>query len=230
MQHNKKNVLVVAAHPDDEVLGCGGTLAKHAAYGDDVFVLILGDGVTSRGVVDSEVDELTMERRHNARQAAKTLRIQGPEFQSYPDNQMDSVALLDIVKDIEAMIDRVAPEIVYTHNASDVNIDHRVVHDAVITAVRPQPGQCVKKLLFFEVPSSTEWRPGKSMAAFSPDFFVDISEFVEQKLKALSCYQNEMREFPHPRSVEACLHLTKWRGATVGVQAAEAFEVGRIIE
>ncbi|NNJ91448.1 MAG: PIG-L family deacetylase, partial [Gammaproteobacteria bacterium] len=161
---------------------------------------------------------------------AKTLGIRAPEFHSYPDNRMDSVDLLDIVKNIEAMIDRVVPEIVYTHHASDVNIDHRIVHDAVITAVRPQPQHCVKKLLFFEVPSSTEWRPGKSMATFSPDYFVDISESVEHKLQALSCYEDEMREFPHPRSLEACLHLLKWRGATVGVQAAEAFEVGRIIE
>ncbi|NNJ90786.1 MAG: PIG-L family deacetylase, partial [Gammaproteobacteria bacterium] len=218
MQHSKINVLVVAAHPDDEVLGCGGTLAKHAANGDDVFVLILGDGVTSRPILESEVDEQTMGRRNKARQAAKTLGIRAPEFHSYPDNRMDSVDLLDIVKHIEAMIHRVMPEIVYTHHASDVNIDHRVVHDAVITAVRPQPGHCVKKLLFFEVLSSTEWRPGKSMATFSPDYFVDISESVEHKLQAVSCYEDEMREFPHPRSLEACLHLLKWRGATVGVQ------------
>lgn len=230
MQDTKKNVLVVAAHPDDEVLGCGGALAKHAANGDDVFVLILGDGVTSRDINESEVDKQTLERRDNAKLAAKILGLQKPEYHSYPDNRMDSVDLLDIVKEIEAMIDRVIPEIVYTHHASDVNIDHRIVHDAVVTATRPQPGQCVKKLLFFEVPSSTEWRPAKSLSPFAPDYFVDITEYVEHKLKALSCYENEMRDYPHPRSVDACLHLIKWRGATVGVEAAEAFEVGRIIE
>jgi N-acetylglucosamine malate deacetylase 1 len=135
--------------------------------------------------------------------------------------------LLDVVKKIEAFIQRYQPSTVFTHHAGDVNIDHQVVHHAVVTACRPLPGHSVKELLFFEVPSSTEWRPTSSAEPFIPNWFVDISTTLAKKLQALEGYGSELRAFPHPRSLKAVSALATWRGATVGVEAAEAFVLGR---
>jgi LmbE family N-acetylglucosaminyl deacetylase len=221
------SVLVVAAHPDDEVLGCGATMARHRAEGARVTVLVLADGVGARDPAD-RAKELAA-RQAAARRACGELGVTDLSLLAYPDNRMDQVALLDIVQDIEKIVRECQPDIVYTHHAGDVNIDHRRVHDAVAAACRPLPGFCVRQLLFFETPSSTEWRPAASFPPFAPDWFVDVSDYLPQKLAALAAYGDEMRAFPHPRSAEAVTHLAGWRGATVGVAAAEAFELGRAI-
>jgi N-acetylglucosamine malate deacetylase 1 len=225
MSHS--SVLVVAAHPDDEVLGCGGTIARHCAAGDRVAVLILADGVTSRGnIAPADLKE----RQSAARNANAILGVQDVTLLAYPDNRMDEVVLLDVVKDVEQLIARCQPDTIYTHHAGDVNIDHRRVHDAVIAACRPQPGHSVRRLLFCETPSSTEWRPPASQPVFAPNWYVDISLTLQIKLQALATYQAELREFPHPRSLQGVKHLAGWRGACVGVVAAEAFELGRLID
>lgn len=221
------SVLVVAAHPDDEVLGCGATMARHRAEGARVTVLLMADGVGARESAD-RARELAV-RQGAARRACHELGVTDLTLLAYPDNRMDEVALLDIVQDIEKVIRACQPDVVYTHHSGDVNIDHRRVHDAVVAACRPQPGFCVRQLLFFETPSSTEWRPQSSAPAFAPDWFVDVSGYMPQKLAALAAYADEMRPFPHPRSAEAVSHLAGWRGATVGVVAAEAYELGRAI-
>lgn len=229
---SKEMILVVAAHPDDEVLGCGGTIAWHTNQGDNVIVLILADGVGSRqelGEQKKNTSEIE-ERQLNAKNANKILGVKELILLSYQDNQMDSVSLLDVVQEIEHVIDVHNPNIIYTHNSSDVNIDHRVVHDAVIAACRPQPGNNIQQLLFFEIPSSTEWRPPASRAMFSPNWYTDISDTLSIKLEALSTYEAELREFPHPRSLAAVEHLARWRGASIGLHAAEAFELGRFIK
>lgn len=222
-----KQVLVVAAHPDDEVLGCGGTIARHCADGDTVSVLILAQGVVSRGVADqqAQLDRL----QTAARLANDILGVQRLELDQFPDNEMDSVTLLSITRRIEAAVAAVCPEVVYTHHAGDVNIDHRRIHQAVVTACRPLPGHRVQQLLFFEVASSTEWQPPGSAPAFLPNYFVDISTTLQTKLAALQAYECEMRAFPHARSIEAVRHLACWRGASVGRGAAEAFMLGRQI-
>jgi LmbE family N-acetylglucosaminyl deacetylase len=228
----KKKVLVVAAHPDDEVLGCGGTIARHATLGDEVHIVILAEGVTSRDRKRdraSRLDELS-ELARAANTARDVLRATSTNLHSYPDNRMDSVDLLDIVKDVEAYIAKHSPEIIYTHHAGDVNIDHRRVHDAVITACRPLPASPVKTLLFFEIPSSTECQVAGSAPYFLPNWFIDITETLHLKLKALEVYKSEMREWPHPRSITTVEYLSRWRGSTAGVQAAEAFVLGRNIE
>lgn len=225
------HILVIAAHPDDEVLGCGGTIARHHQMGDTVSVLMFTDGVGSRSNAPQPgASEGLAERRACAERASTILGVAHLEMLSYPDNAMDTVPLLEIVKAIEAALDRAQPNIVYTHHASDVNIDHRRVHDASIAACRPQPGHVVEQLLFFETPSSTEWRPPASMSCFAPNWFVDISDTFSAKLDALRAYAPELREFPHPRSLEAVEHLARWRGASVGLAAAEAFELGRNIQ
>lgn len=222
---NSRSVLVIASHPDDEVLGCGGTIARHCAEGDSVAVLFMADGVASRS--PEMLGQAAARRRCAAETACSLLGTTDITFLPYPDNQLDQVPLLELAQEIEKAVGRLRPEIVYTHHSGDVNIDHRRTHDAVITACRPQPGFPVRRLLFFEVASSTEWRPPNSLPPFAPQWFNDVSGFLALKLKALEVYADEMRAYPHPRSVEAVEHLARWRGATVGVDAAEAFELGR---
>lgn len=223
--------LVIAAHPDDEVLGCGATMARLAAEGWDVHVLIVAEGATSRSAMrNPAMHELELSDLAKCAEAANhILGSASLKLHSLPDNRMDGVDLLDIVKVVEAEIDRHKPRLVLTHHAGDVNIDHRVLHDAVIAACRPQPRHSVKNLLFFEVPSSTEWRPAASGMYFAPNYFYDVTDYMAQKLEALRAYGPEMRSFPHPRSIEAAEHLARWRGATVGCSAAEAFMLGRSV-
>lgn len=222
-----KTVLVVAAHPDDEVVGCGGSIARWSQAGCRVHVLLLADGETSRATESVDVSpELLKHRQQAARQAAAILGCE-VESLAMPDNRMDELALLDVVKPIETAIGRLQPCTVLTHHVGDVNIDHRVVHEAVLAACRPQPGHPVHELLFFELPSSTEWRPPGSAQPFQPNLFIDITSTLATKLKALEAYANELREFPHPRSMRAVEALARWRGATAGVDAAEAFILGR---
>ena len=222
-----KLLLVVAAHPDDEVLGCGGTIARLAQKKVVITALFLADGVAAReNAAPPELER----RQAAANQAAQCLGIQSVIFGNFPDNRLDSVDLLDIVKPIEQAIAQYQPDLVLTHHAGDVNIDHQRVHQAVVTACRSQPGHCVKTLLFFEVPSSTEWQTPGSAPPFLPNWFVDISATLPSKLKALSAYSEELRSFPHPRSLQAVEGLARWRGATVGVEAAEAFILGRCIQ
>ena len=219
------SILVVAAHPDDEVLGCGGYIANQVKSGDEVLVTFLSDGVTSRqgnlGLQEIEA------RRHAASLAAKVLGLSDVSFGDFPDNKLDSVPLLEVIKRIEAVIKRVQPSIVITHFGGDLNIDHRIVNQAVLTACRPTVDQVVKQIMFFEVSSSTEWQVPTEGEAFVPNWFEDISQTLELKVKALLMYEHELREWPHPRSVKAIEHLAHWRGASCGVDAAEAFVLGR---
>lgn len=219
--------LIIAAHPDDEVLGCGGTIAKLADQGAMVHVAFLADGVFSRaGDMVAQQEELRV-RRAAAQKACGILGVKSVFFGEFPDNRMDTVALLDITKTVEGLIAEHKPEMIYTHHAGDVNIDHRRVHEAVVTACRPQCDNPVKTLLCFEVPSSTEWQLPGSAPVFAPNWFVDISDTLDRKLAALEAYAAELRAWPHPRSCQGVEYLARWRGATVGVDAAEAFMLGR---
>lgn len=222
-------ILVVAAHPDDEVLGCGGTIAKHAAQGHAVHIAFLADGVSSRSK-DHTVETVALNRRRqSAQEACKVLGAQPPLFGDFPDNQLDTIPLLQITQTIEQWIEQLKPTTVFTHHSGDVNIDHQRIHQAVITACRPQKVCPVRTILFFEVPSSTEWQIPESAPHFSPNWFEDISGTFEKKKLALQCYAQELRQWPHPRSIEGVEALARWRGATVGADAGEAFMLGRKI-
>lgn len=229
-----RRIAVVVAHPDDEVLGCGGTLKRHTLEGDEVHTVILADGESSRSLgdmplSDSEIESQIVNRRAAAREVATILGVHQAHFHDFPDNALDTRALLDVIRVVEAHIQQIAPEIVYTHHAGDVNVDHRLVHQAVITACRPVPNHSVRRLLFFETASSTEWQPAHSAQNFLPNWFVDIGATLEHKIAALKCYADEMRVWPHARSYEAIEHLARWRGAMIGCAAAEAFVLGREI-
>jgi LmbE family N-acetylglucosaminyl deacetylase len=225
------NIVVLAGHSDDEVLGVGGTIARHSEMGDKVHVVVAAEGITSRDPArdlklrKTELDQL----RKTTERAAKDLRVSEVRFLGFSDNRCDSVDRLEIVKKVEKIIAELRPEIVYVHHGGDVNIDHRRLHEAAFTACRPQPGQPVTRLLSFETASSTEWAPPGSLPSFQPTVFVDIAQFWEQKLAALKTYHREMRPWPHARSIEAVQHLAKWRGASVGLEMAEAFVLMREI-
>lgn len=228
----KAPVLVVVAHPDDEVLGCGGTIARHAAAGRPVHILILAEGATARDAMRrvGKARQAVAELRRAARAAARALGAEPPRFAGLPDNRMDTLALLDVVKPIEAAVERLRPAIVYTHHGGDLNVDHRIAHAAVLTACRPLPGASVRRILAFETLSSSEWAATAQHQAFQPSHFVDIEATLAAKARALECYVSEMRPFPHARSHEAVMALARWRGASVGLAAAEAFVVVRQVE
>lgn len=218
--------LVMVAHPDDEVLGAGGTIARLARSGSTVNIAFLADGVGARGGDQSAVKR----RIEAARKAASLMGARAPQFLGFPDNRLDQLELLDITQAIEKVIVEVKPDTVYTHHAGDLNIDHAVCHRAVLTACRPLPGATVRRIYAMEVASSTEWAGPSAHSAFLPSRFVDIVAVQAIKRAALEAYAEEMRPFPHPRSLDAVDALAKWRGATAGLTSAEAFMVVREIE
>ncbi len=230
MNGTSERVLVVAAHPDDEVLGCGATMARHAAEGDQVHVVFLAEGgAGSRlDVDDAEARAGNLSAIQAATQGAvKALGARPPVFLEFPDNRMDSLPLLHIVQRLEGVIAEVAPTVVYTHHAGDLNVDHRVAHQAVVTACRPQPGATIRAIYAFEVLSSTEWASSAVDTSFRPLRTVNVRDYMDAKRKALSHYQSEMRPFPHARSAEAVEALARLRGAQAGFEAGEAFMVIR---
>ena len=224
-----KTILVVAAHPDDEVLGCGGTIARLVKEGFEAYTLILGEGVTSRYDVRSgqkQEGEIT-ELKRQAKEANKILGVKDVFFSDFPDNRFDTVPFLDIVKTVEKIKNEIKPDIIFTHYEKDLNIDHQITYKAVITATRPLKGERVKEVYSFEVPSSTEWSYPLS---FSPDMFFDISKTIDIKLKALEKYKTELREFPHPRSLKSVKLTANLWGVKLGLDYAEAFECVRVVK
>jgi N-acetylglucosamine malate deacetylase 1 len=221
-----KKILVVAAHPDDEALGCGGAIARHVDEGDEVHVVFMADGVTSRKKL---AEDGLRERNKAAYESCEILGAQSPQFLGFPDNKMDTVALLDVVQELEKIMDKIQPSIIYTHHDEDLNVDHRITHQAVLTACRPQPENYVNEIYSFEVLSSTEWVAPSAKNTFIPNRFVDISNVIERKIKALNAYAEEMRDYPHSRSIETVELLAKYRGSTMGMKAAESFKIERIL-
>lgn len=212
-----ERVLVVAAHADDETLGCGGTMARHSDSGDSVDVMFLADGVTGR------IDNKFENRHAPALKACSVLGVNEPVFFDYPDQKLDTLSFLQIVQTIEQVIERIRPTIIYTHHGGDLNLDHRIVHQAVMTALRPMPSSLYKAVYAFEVSSSTEWSSSAIGEPFRPDHFVCIESTLDRKIEALHAYDQEMRNFPHSRSYEAVRALAVVRGSSVGFSSAEGF-------
>jgi LmbE family N-acetylglucosaminyl deacetylase len=223
-------VLVIAAHPDDEVLGCGGTAARLVREGHAVHFAIMGEGITSRHSQRDDADADQLVRLHRqAHAAAAKVGVKNVVLHSLPDNRLDTVPLLEVVKLVEDLVGRIEPEIIYTHHAGDLNVDHGVIHRAVLTATRPLAGQTVREIYAFEVPSSTEWAFQRIEPSFRPNMFVDVTGTLEAKIAAMECYESEARKFPHPRSPEALRAIAMRWGSVVGCGAAEAFELVRSV-
>lgn len=221
-----KRILVVMAHPDDEVLGCGGTIKKFTQAGRQVDILIMSSGVFGRRTATREELE---QRLKSAGQVQAFLGASSLKVLDYPDNQFDTVPLWRVVQDIEQSIASLKPDLIITHSTADLNQDHEVVHKAVMVAARPVPGQTVKAVWQGEILSTTGWYGRSSAHAFEPDVFVDISQTLEAKLQAMELYKAELREFPHARSLKSIEALAVSRGASVGLAAAEAFMSSRLI-
>jgi len=211
----EQTVLVVGAHPDDEVLGAGGTIAAHADLGDEVHVLIVTEGATAQ----YEDERLVDQKKSEAKASARRLGVTDVHFGDLPDMRLDEVPHAEVNAVIEGTIDSIEPDIVYTHAKTDANRDHDEVYDSTVVATRPQSG--VSRVLAYEVPSSTDW--SGSDVNFAPSVYVDIGEHLEKKIEAFAEYESEIRDFPHPRSTEAIRSLAKVRGVAAGFDAAEAF-------
>lgn len=222
------NILVVAAHPDDEVLGCGGTIARLAQENHNIYIAILGEGITSRYLQREQADKsLVGALKEKSQRVAKLLGAKEVFTFDLPDNRFDTAPLLDIVKLIEKLIERLHPQVIYTHHGGDLNIDHRLVFQATLTATRPLSGCEVRSIYTFEVASSTEWALGKLSPVFQPNVFVDIHLTLDIKLQAMALYESEARAFPHPRSPAALRAIARRWGSVAGFEAAEPFELIR---
>ncbi len=223
-------VLVIAAHPDDEILGCGGTVARLVQEGHEVHFAILGEGVTSRHSQRADADANQLANLHRqAHAAAAKVGVKNVILHQMPDNRLDAAPLLEVVKVAESLVDGLRPEVIYTHHGGDLNVDHGVVYRAVLTATRPVAGQPVRDIYAFEVPSSTEWAFQHLEPAFRANVFVDVARTLEAKIAAMSCYETEARQFPHPRSPEALRAIAARWGSVAGCLAAEAFELVRSV-
>jgi len=222
-------ILVIVAHPDDEVLGCGGTIFKHTKKGDEVFCLFLGRGKSSRydAVEKNKTEAEQSVLEEEAHTAGKILGISELFFEDFPDQQYDTVPFLDIIKAIEKIKNKIKPNIIFTHHAGDLNLDHQITFKAVLTACRPIKSETVKEIYSFENPSSTEWASPKGENYFMPNVFVDISDNFDKKIKALSAYKSEIKAYPHPRSVKAIEIIAQRWGTTVSKEMVEAFELIR---
>lgn len=219
-----ERILVLAAHPDDETIGCGGSIARWSDEGHFVGAWFATDGVSARGV-----DAVAIERRKVAAQEALAiLGVSVSVFARFPDNQLDQVSRLEVAKQMEGAIQDFRPTRIVTHSQADLNIDHRLVGECAAIAARPMPGSAIESIWHFEVPSSTGWFPN-STRTFSPTLYVDIDEYQDAKEEALLCYGAEIPRWPHGRSTDAMRALAAYRGSSVGLEAAEAFEVSRWI-
>jgi len=227
-----KNILVIAAHPDDEVLGCGGLIAKYRAENVDIRVVFLAEGVTSRYDVDEISEEYVLierdRRNNNAIKALKILSVDPSEIFTSTRNccRFDQILQLELVKEIEQHISEWCPTHLYTHSPNDVNIDHRITYQAVLAATRPNASSTLLEIYSFEVLSSSEWN---TLKPFKANTFIDISSYIDLKITAMVAYEGELREEPHPRSKTAIKALSRYRGAQSGFQYAEAFSLVRML-
>ena len=221
-----KKVAVIMAHPDDEVLGCGASIARLAGEGASVHILIMATGLTSRGEADAKaLDAL----KDEAKVAANMLGAVSVEFADFPDNAMDTRALLDVVKTVEIFIRKTDPDMIFTHHSGDINIDHDITQRAVLTAARMLPDTKPIEILACEVLSSTEFGPADKR--LKPHCYIRASDDnLQAALDALGCYRGEIRHWPHPRSKEALMHQLRLRGAECGWGAAEVFEILRLVK
>lgn len=233
-------ILIFAAHPDDEVLGMGGTMKKLSKSGNDLKIIFMSTGILARRDIESqrfrqvftnewmEKNEKKIKSlRHDAKKSGKILGVDKIEFMDFPDNEMDTISNLQITKTIENEITKFKPKVVYMPTKFDVNVDHQAVYNATVTATRPRKNSIVKEVISFEIPSSTEWY---FPSEYSPNIFVDITKEIKYKLSALKKYKNEIEEFPHPRSIIALEAIARRWGSVSGFEYAESFSLVRKLD
>lgn len=227
-----KKIMVVVAHPDDELLGCGATMHKLINEQNcSIRAVILGEGITSRSD-NRDVEKWKTDlkkHRSNIHSAASYIGYETVEVYDFPDNRFDTVALLDIVKTIEKEKEKFKPEIIFTHHGGDLNIDHQRTFKAVITACRPMADEMVKGIITCETPSGTEWQASSDPKHFIPNLFIEISEEnLNAKINGMNSYEYEKRSYPHPRSPEGLKILAQRYGIMMGGSLCEAFQLIRL--
>ncbi len=215
-------ILAISAHPDDETIGAGGTLAKHVAAGDEVYWVVATQAYTPRWpqhVLDrasQQIDEV--QEFFGIKQVFRL---------GFPTMHLNTIPSIDLASALQQVVDEVRPDVVYTTPRNDVNEDHRAIFDATLIACRPLPGSSVKRLLSYEIITTTRFGSPSGCQMFEPNVFVDISDYLETKVQAMAIFETELREFPHPRSLEGLRILCRERGMSVGIEAAECFELIR---
>jgi LmbE family N-acetylglucosaminyl deacetylase len=215
-------VVVVGAHPDDEILGAGGTLAGHARSGHEVHAIVISGGVGSRAA-----GEMSASLERDAKRAAEMIGFTSLRLQALPDQRFDTMPLIELTQLIESLLTEIKPHVVYTHFPADVNVDHGVVARAVWTACRPYSQPQLVRFAVFETPSSTEWAWPMHDSSLQPNLFVDISDTLDVKIAAMECYKTELRVYPHPRSSKALRERAAFWGSQVSRSAVEPFRVLR---
>lgn len=221
-----KNVIIISAHPDDETLGAGGTILKHIAKGDKVFWLIVTNVFEHQGFTKERVDS----RQEEIKKVEKLLGISKTYLLNYPTMSLSSSSLIKMVPEISKVFSEVEPEIIYTLNRSDAHSDHRVIFDAVMACTKSFRYPFIKQILMYECISETEFAPALAEKAFLPNYFVDITEYIDQKNEIMKVFESEIAEHPFPRSLENIKALAHFRGASVGVKYAEAFQLLKYID
>ena len=219
-----KKILIIAAYPDDEILGCGGSISK-LKNDNYIEVIFMTNGVSSRGRNKKKI----FERKKACFDLFKHLSLPRPTIFNFPDNQMDKIPLLKIIKKVEKNIRNYRPDTIITHFSNCLNIDHRITFEAVITACRPVNNLSVKKILSFEIQSSTDWALFKGKN-FQPNYFIDISKHIKDKINYIRFYNEELRNYPHSRSIPAIKALASVRGTSCGVKYAEGFYLNRFVD
>lgn len=219
---DRTRVVVIAAHPDDELLGAGGTLARHVRAGDEVHAIVVADGAGSRYPA-----ELVSSLEKQARRASEVIGFTSLQFLQLPDQRLDTIPLIELTQRLEGVLDEIGPDTVYTHFPEDVNTDHGLVARGAWTACRPYARPRVRKFAVFETPSSTEWAWSMPGTDFRPSLFVDVTDTLEAKIAAMECYETELRDYPHPRSSRALRERAAYWGSHIGRLAAEPFIVLR---
>jgi len=218
-------ILILIAHSDDETIGCGGSILKHVENNDQVFAACFTDGVSSRNKNKKNIDT----RKKQSIKASKILGFNWVDQFNFEDNALDKGPIIKIIKKIENIKKKLRPDIIYTHSKYDLNIDHRIVFQSVLTAFRPQPNDKSVEIRCMEIASATDFGEQMNIGAFKPNLFINIKNSWIYKEKALKVYRHEMKTYPHSRSIASIKNQSKLRGSQAGIEMAEAFEVIRKI-
>lgn len=215
-------VLVISAHPDDEVIGAGGTIARHVDNGDEVYWCVVTEGYSPPWS-----EEYLETARQQVYDVKEVLGVQEVFFCGFPTVKLNTVPYMELSSSLEEIVKQVHPEIVYTTSGDDVNQDHRIVYNSTLVATRPLPGNSVRRLLSYEIGPNSRLGLAPGSCGFVPNVFIDISQYLDKKVEAMECYKTEIQEFPHPRSSKGLRLVAEERGLSVGMKAAEAFVLVR---
>ena len=215
-------VLMISAHPDDEVIGAGGTIARHVDHGDEVYWCVV-----TQAYSPPWSKEYLETARQQVYDVKKVLGIQEVFFCGFPTVKLNTIPYMEISSALQGIVDKVRPEVVYTTPGNDINLDHRIVYECTLVATRPLPGNSIQRLLSYEIGAGSRQGLISGDGGSVPNVFVDISGYMEKKLEAMLCYESELQEYPHPRSLKGLRIVAEERGLGMGLEAAEAFRLVR---